>query len=57
MENANNVSLVITAENSKRTVPSAGTGAKKTVSNLGLHPIVTFQYSSINLYQVSYHIR
>ena len=24
---------------------------------VGLHPIVTFQYSSTTLYQVSYHIR
>jgi hypothetical protein len=25
--------------------------------HLGLYPIVTFQYSSTTLYQVSYHIR
>ena len=25
-------------------------------ANIGLYPIVTFQYSSTTLYQVSYHI-
>jgi hypothetical protein len=32
------------------------TGAQMAVS-LGFYPIVTFQYSSTTLYQVSYHIR
>ena len=35
--------------------PSASAGAS--ASNLGLYPIVTFQYSPTTLYQVSYHIQ
>jgi hypothetical protein len=36
--------------------PAALLGAFETVE-LGLYPIVTFQYSSTTLYQVSYHIQ
>jgi hypothetical protein len=38
------------AENPFSDAPSAEVG-------LGLYPIVTFQYSSTTLYQVSYHIQ
>jgi hypothetical protein len=38
-------------------VPLYDAAALDTGVGLGLYPIVTFQYSSTTLYQVSYHIR
>ena len=37
--------------------PGAPTAARVDEAGLGLYPIVTFQYNSTTLYQVSYHIQ